>query len=180
MSMPYHGSRILNIGKRTTRLSVHRSLHSIFQLPDTRDERGVVLVWAMLILMGLFATAAVVSVIMNSSLRIAGSIDASLPAFYAAESCAEQAQFYVLKVDDPSGVGGALLTKSEKVSKLNSPSAPAPSLTGGLLNASTWSRFADAVCIASQPPSPPDPCEQVFLRCVGSFQGTKSGVSSLF
>ena len=38
--MPYHVSRILNIGKRTTRLSVHRSLHSIFQLPDTRDERG--------------------------------------------------------------------------------------------------------------------------------------------
>lgn len=144
-----------------------------------KNERGVVLIWAMLILTGLFASAATIATIMQSSLRIAGSLDASLPAFYAAESCLEEALFYMEKVTD-TNPDGTTLTDSEKVDRLNTGAPRAPSLSGTLANEATWQRLADAVCVASSPPDPPDPCAQVFLKCIGSFRGTTTGISNLF
>ncbi len=131
------------------------------------DVRGFVLIWTMLILMALFAAAGTLAIIMASSLRVAGSIDTGVPAFYAAESCVERAQFYILQQDTN-------LSNTAKVAKLNqsNPPDPAPAKTATLGNTATWSRVSSQ-CNGT----PPDPCGIVVVTCLGSFKGTNAGVS---
>lgn len=145
---------------------------------SNRHQEGFVLIWVMLIVLSLFAAASTLAIVMASSLRVAGSIDTGVPAFYAAESCIERAQFYILKQD-------LTLSNTVKVAKLNqtNPPDPAPPPTPTLGtntlpfgNGATWNRVSTQ-CF-SDTATPPDPCGIVFVTCLGSFKGTNAGVSA--
>ncbi|GEM_PF-5736914 len=168
--MKITGLRISDCGLRR-RVALAQSAMRNAQLRNLNQD-GVVLIWVMFMVMALFAAASTLAIVMASSLRVAGSIDTGVPAFYAAESCVERAQYYLLQQD-------SALSRNAKVNKLNqnSPPAPAPPKTDTLTNGATWSR-GDAVC--SQSASVPvDPCEKIQLSCIGSFKGTNAGVSAV-